>query len=232
MSFPSNWITNSLRAGIVLCISNLQVGVWVLLGGTWSLLSNILRFLNSIVLLPINSSLRTQLFEKRQIFIKQTKGKKTKPLTHPKSYLQCIAHTFLPHLPLLSISVTLRFLLYLRWKPYSHLRLPMMYVLPSLQLHLRPCAGPVGNFTPQGFPMNSLFHLEYWLHSSPGYGFLILQASASSFCSLGEKSPNTQCNLGSFSYRLPGHPPQRLCSIYHNFYLAIYLCDYVMFVSS
>lgn len=192
MSFLSNWITNSLRAGIVFYISNLQVGVWVLLGGRWSLLSNILRFLTSIVLLPEISSLRTQPFEKKKKanLYKTNKGEESQ-ISHPSQILSSAHCTHLSSIPTpLSISVTLRFLLYLRWKPYSCLRLPMMYVLPSLQHPLRPCSGPVGNFTPQGFSVNSLFHLEYWLHSSPGYGFLILRASASSSCSLGETSPN------------------------------------------
>ena len=102
ISFQLNWITNSLRADIVFYISNLQVWVWILSGGTGSLFSNILRFLNSIVLLPETISLKTEPLEKRQI-ISKTKGKEDTPLTHPESYLQCIAHTFLPHLPPLSI---------------------------------------------------------------------------------------------------------------------------------
>lgn len=192
MSFLSNWITNSLRAGIVFYISNLQVGGWVLLGGRWSLLSNILRFLTSIVLLPEISSLRTQPFEKKgkSLQNKQTNGKKAKSLTHPKSYLQRIAHTFLPNLPpslnLCNSQIFIVFKMKALLLPQASHDVCAALSPTSSQAMFWTC----GQFHSSGFSVNSLFHLKYWLHSSPGYGCLILRASASSSCSLGETSPN------------------------------------------
>lgn len=103
----------------------------------------------------------------------------------------------------------------------------------SLQPHLRSHPGPLGDFIPQGFSMDSFFCLEYWswftLHLAAAFSLLRFQFKLL-FCHRDKSRLSIQF---SFVLLLPPLTlPWHLCKTYHNFYLATYLHDNVMFVSS